>query len=331
MSETKTVAAPELRPLGALPKGLAWLALLGTLGLMFLGGLVTTRDAGMAVPDYPLSFGRLNPPGWWQLEEVALEHSHRLVAATVGIVIILLTAAIWRGTRERVVRSLALAALGLVIVQGLLGGLRVIFNSLDLAIVHGILAHGFFSLLLLLAIYVTWGNPRRDEAREIPAFVVWVFVASVFLQLIVAAVMRHLKAGMAIPDFPLAFGMLWPPIETFPVMIAYTHRLLGYTIAVALLLFTGWKWLFGKPGVERTYVTALFILVIFQIALGARVLLGGRQAMEVSTHLIVAAAILGLSVAWATRYCRIPAVAGAKTRLMKVRSTGQRPSVEGMA
>src|SRR5579862_7371341 len=118
------------------PYHFARLVVLATLCLIFLGGMVTTKRAGLAVPDWPLSFGSLNPHGWWMMTDaqgehlVRLEHVHRLFAELVGLLTIALAVGVWRTDERSWVKWLSLGAVLGVILQGVLGGLRVIKLSI---------------------------------------------------------------------------------------------------------------------------------------------------------------------------------------------------------
>jgi cytochrome c oxidase assembly protein subunit 15 len=134
-----------------------------TLLLIVAGGLVTTTGAGLAVPDWPTTFG-YNPfffPWSGMVGAVLIEHSHRLLGAVVGILTLALAAAAWVGRCDRPLRALAVAAVALVCVQGLLGGLRVVLRQDALAVVHGCLAQGFFVLTAVLATVTgpEWNRP----------------------------------------------------------------------------------------------------------------------------------------------------------------------------
>src|SRR5689334_101945 len=116
-----------------------------TFVLIVAGGNVTSKGAGMAVPDWPTSFGSFNPSGWTSnmhglIPGVRDEHFHRLLGATVGVLVIALT--VWVCVRDsrRPVRYLVLAALAMVCIQGVMGGKRVTENSLTLAVIHGCFA-----------------------------------------------------------------------------------------------------------------------------------------------------------------------------------------------
>ena len=213
---------------------LAILTAVATFPLIFMGGLVTSKHAGMSVPDWPNSYGYnmfLFPPRLW-VGGILYEHTHRLMASAVGFLSLLLASHAWRqeiftflrrlgldinAERSRVSRSvqyLCLAVLGGVIFQGVLGGLRVVLVKLDLAIVHACVAQAFFCLAALTSIVTSrwWmraeGTPQVDQTSVVLASVV---VVLVYLQLIAGAVMRHNDAGLAIPDLPLAYGHLIPP------------------------------------------------------------------------------------------------------------------------
>jgi len=168
-----------------------------TFGLLIAGGLVTSRNAGLAVPDWPLSFGSLNPPRWYAIENVRTEHGHRLVAGTVALATLLLGLVVWRRERRRWVRRLtAVAALG-VLVQALLGGLRVLELSIDLAMVHGVVAQLFFATVVTLAVVT---SPRWQRIASMPPPSPRAFHSAlaasllIFCQLVVAVRVRHLGA-----------------------------------------------------------------------------------------------------------------------------------------
>ncbi len=121
--------------------------------------------------------------------------------------------------------------------------------------------------------------------------------AAVYLQILIGAVMRHSGAGLAIPDFPLAFGRLVPPEFTFPIAIHYTHRL-GAVVVAALIVSTiaqavryGWC----HAGV-RLPAIGLGLLVITQITLGATVVLTEKAVLWNTLHVGVGALVLATSL-----------------------------------
>src|SRR3954471_1319583 len=133
---------------------IALLTAAATFPLIFMGGLVTSHGAGMSVPDWPNSYGYnmfLFPPRLW-VGGILYEHTHRLMGTVVGMLSIVLTIAAWRLEGRRWVRWVATGVLGAVIFQGVLGGLRVVWVNLDLAIVHACVAQAFFCLAVFVAI-----------------------------------------------------------------------------------------------------------------------------------------------------------------------------------
>lgn len=285
----------------------AWLCVAATLSLIFLGGMVTSKQAGLAVPDWPLSYGSLNPPGWWQIENVRLEHSHRLIGSLIGLLTITLAVWTWRVEPRAWVRWLSIAALGGVCIQGVMGGLRVTERSTALAVVHGCIAQIFLSLLVVIAVATAVREGVKTSgvgARALVRIRNTAFLATgvVFAQLILGAVMRHYKAGLAIPDFPLAFGRLIPPLGSFPVAIHFAHRMwaVAVVISVAWLLVTLRRL---APAERRLNRPALLmaVLVAVQIGLGASVIWLAKAPVPTTFHVLNGALILASAVALATR------------------------------
>ena len=134
--------------------------------LIFAGGLVTSTESGLSVPDWPTTFGQnmLLFPWSRMVGGVFYEHSHRLLGALVGVLTLALAAALWAcGGR---VRTLGLVAVAAVVVQGVVGGLRVVLQTDALAIVHGPLAQAFFALLVSLALVTSTRMTRPVVAVD---------------------------------------------------------------------------------------------------------------------------------------------------------------------
>src|SRR5258705_9183399 len=149
---------------------IALLTACATFPLIFMGGLVTSHGAGMSVPDWPNSYGYnmfLFPPRFW-VGGILYEHTHRLMATVVGFLSIVLAIYAWRVEKRQWVRNLALAVLGAVILQGVLGGLRVVLVKLHLAIVHACFAQAFFCLTPLMAMVTSrwWIDSMPMEAGK---------------------------------------------------------------------------------------------------------------------------------------------------------------------
>lgn len=221
----------------------AVLTALATLALLGVGGLVTSHGVGMAVPDWPNTYGYnmfLFPPSKW-VGGIFYEHSHRLVASGVGLLTTILAAWLWFAESRRWLRWLGVIAFFAVVLQGVLGGLRVVLFKDQIGIFHAALAQLFFALVCALAFFTSrwWlerGVPRRGDANEtaeparagISTPVRRLFLATtilIFLQLVLGATMRHQHAGLAIPDFPLAYGKIWPAMDATAVAAYNAGRL----------------------------------------------------------------------------------------------------------
>lgn len=274
----------------------------GVILLISAGALVTSKSAGLAVPDWPLSYGTLNPPRWWEIENVRAEHGHRLIAGTVALATVGL--AVWMQRREprRWVRRLAWLAVAAVLLQALLGGLTVLFFlPLAVSVGHAALAEIFLCLVVALALVTApaWRRPAPLSAvgagRVAP--LATLTTAAIFVQILIGALMRHLGAGLAIPDFPLAFGRLVPPEFDLFIGVHYLHRV-GAVAVVALVLATALRVARRAPvesGLRRPAM-AMSLLVAAQFALGATVVLTGRAVVPNTAHVATGATLLAASL-----------------------------------
>lgn len=318
-----------------------WAALLACLvvGLIAAGALVTSKGAGLSVPDWPLSYGTLNPPNWWRISTVRAEHGHRLYAGAVALLTVGLAIAVQRFEPRRWVRRLAWLAVAAVFTQALLGGLTVLlFLPPAISISHAALAELFLGLMVTLACVTgtAWIPPARGESLDPSSPTLeragargWATAttAAVFLQILLGAVMRHNGAGLAIPDFPLVFGGLLPPTWEFPVAIHFAHRAWGLVVAL-LVLWTAGRVLRRHGGDRSLALPALLLdlLVVVQIALGGLVVLTGRSVPVNTAHVATGATILALSLVLTLRLYRAePGEARGARR--QARATGQEVAV----
>src|SRR5438270_1069408 len=177
-----------------------------TLFLIFAGAMVTSTGSGLAVPDWPLSYGMVMPP---MIGGSFYEHGHRMIAATVGLLTVI--QAIWLQLREpkRFARILGWCSVGAVIAQGVLGGVTVLLllpHSVSIA--HAGLAEIFFCLNVSIAFFTStmFRSLRMREKGDAPIGLTSLLVVVTYVQILIGALMRHLGAGLAIPDFPTSFG-----------------------------------------------------------------------------------------------------------------------------
>lgn len=167
--------------------------------LLTLGGVVTSRDAGLVFPDWPLSNGSVNPEGWLADADKGSEHGHRILGALAGLLTVALAVLLQRREQRRFVRVLGWTAVAAVCVQGLLGGLRVTEASTELALVHGCLGQAFFCLLVALAYLSSRDGATRPETGPDTTAVAVCGAAAVLAlygQVVIGAQLRHVHGPL---------------------------------------------------------------------------------------------------------------------------------------
>lgn len=300
---------------------LAWFyrcTALGVLVLIFLGGMVTTEDAGLAVPDWPLSFGSLNPEGWWFIPKVRLEHGHRLVGALIGLMV--LTAMIWSFIRLEGSKLSwwSLAALLAVVAQGVMGGLRVTEVSTELAIFHGIFGQLVFCLVVVLGFTFSarWLSASSSAVPyQGPLALPLMLVGLIITQLVVAATLRHYNVGLAIPDFPLSNGRVVPEFTSWAVTINYTHRVLAFIIlgVAAGVAFQVHQRHVTDRFLRRAALAVVFFILV-QISLGIFTIWSAAAPVPTTLHVTNGALVLATSVVVAVRALALRSVAQVATQ-----------------
>lgn len=297
-----------------------------TLFLIVAGGMVTSTGSGLAVPDWPTTYGQnmfTYPPSKW-VGGIFYEHGHRLIASTVGFMTIILAVWIQRADDRRWLKRLGWLALVAVIAQGILGGLTVRYLlPAPISVFHGCLAQSFFCLVVSLAVFTSpWW---KGEVRPVEWSAGWpakrlcmLLTGVVFLQLILGAVMRHTESGLAVPDFPLAYDKVVPDLSASAVeqynhdrrwtwqyeqvtvdQIAFhlAHRAGAVLSTVVLLAVT--TTLIRRHGnlkaIRRPAVFAIVLLLV-QVGLGAWTVWSGKNPRITTAHVAVGASLLG--TAW---------------------------------
>ncbi|MEO8204707.1 MAG: COX15/CtaA family protein [Chthoniobacterales bacterium] len=295
------------------------IVLLATAALLLLGGLVTSKEAGMAVPDWPTSYGYnmfLFPISRW-VGGVFYEHVHRLVASTVGMLTVILTIWLLIVEPRRWVKILGGIATFAVIFQGVLGGIRVTLIKNEIGIFHGMLAQSFFLLIGILFVVTSasfiqgkWADFSFDRSLK-----KWALAATIviFLQLTIGATMRHEHAGLSIPDFPLAYGKWWPPMDAASIAQINQERLshsemptdalqIGLQMLHRLnaLLATALVGIFtvlafrpnAAPASIKRWALAWSFLICCQIGLGAWTIWSQKAADIATAHMGIGALLL---------------------------------------
>ena len=260
----------QLRPTGyhVWTHRLATLLVLIVFPLIWIGGLVTTYDAGMAVPDWPSTYGYnlfLYPVYDWIFGpwDLFVEHGHRLLASLAGLVTIALWVSAFRTDDRRWFRRLSLLALLMVVLQGVLGGLRVVLDERPLAMIHGCVGPGYFLLAISLWVFSSrWWHSNSDSGsnavqRTTSTSIIWsssIMIVVCLAQLVIGANLRHI----AVDALPSTYQNL-----------VVGHVLMAFVIMIGSLML-GCVCLhrsFRRFGIGR-YAAGLILCVLIQIALG---------------------------------------------------------------
>ena len=296
--------------------------------------MVTSKGVGLAVPDWPTTFGYnmfLFPVSKW-IGGVLFEHTHRLIASTVGFLTIILAIWLWRTEDRPAVKTLGLIAVAGVILQGILGGLRVTMLKDQIGIFHACLAQAFLGLIVLIAITTTnfWrslgvnltgltGQVSQPLLR-IKMMAIATTIA-IYGQLALGATMRHQHKDLAILDFPTANGA-WIPdtsatalakinawrdarafsdVDAFQIWLQMAHRFLAALIGIAVIAFCVRVWKDAHAIAALRRLSILWgVLSLLQFTLGAWTIWSDKAADVATSHVAVGAIMLSFGVsAWA--------------------------------
>ena len=273
-----------------------------TVLLIAAGGMVTSTDSGLSVPDWPNTYGwfMFTFPFEKMVGGILYEHGHRLIASTVGFLTILLAIWTWRVDSRRWVRRLAFVALAAVIVQGLLGGITVLLLlPAAVSIGHAGLAQLFFCMTVALALFTSRGwreRPAVPDDRRLRALALATTVL-VYTQILLGATVRHTEAGMAIPDFPLAYGRLVPPFWNAAIALHFAHRVGAIVIVAAVLLLVAHVRRMHRDSGQVAVPALLLLFAVFvQVTLGAYVVLSGLEPIINTAHVVNGSLVLASSL-----------------------------------
>ncbi len=305
----------------------AWFTCIATLLLICSGGMVTSKGVGLAVPDWPTTFGYnmfLFPVSKW-VGGILFEHTHRLMGSLVGFLTIILAVWLWLCEDRRWLRNLGVIALGGVILQGILGGLRVTMLKDEIGIFHACIAQAFLGLLVVIALATTnfWRSlsravvdPMKFAATRRLALAITI---AIYGQLALGAAMRHQHRDLAILDFPTANGA-WIPdtsenalakinawrdtralsdVTAFQIWLQMAHRYLAVLIAIGVIMF--FLQLRRLRNSSRapmlSGLSILWIVLLFcQLALGAWTIWSNKAADVATAHVAVGAIMLSFGV-----------------------------------
>jgi heme a synthase len=302
-----------------------WFICVAALSLICSGGMVTSKNVGLAVPDWPTTFGYnmfLFPVSKW-VGGILFEHTHRLIASAVGFVTIILAIWLWRSESRRWVRNLGVIALAGVILQGVLGGLRVTMLKDEIGIFHACVAQAFLALLVVIALVTTsfWRSLEKIDSSPkkfapIRSLAIAITV-TIYVQLALGATMRHQHRDLAILDFPTANGA-WIPdtnatalakinvwrdarglsdVDVFQIWLQMTHRFVALLIAIAVIAFCSrvWRAAHQIPALKRLSMWWIAFLFV-QLTLGAWTIWSNKAADVATAHVAVGAVMLSFGV-----------------------------------
>ena len=293
--------------------------------LICIGGLVTSNGAGMSVPDWPNTYGYNMFFFPWQswVGGIFYEHSHRLVASGVGVLVTVL--AVWLCFQERIwLRWMGIVVPIFVLLEGTLGGLRVVLSEDQLGIFHGCLAQLLFISVSLIGLFTSRWWMERATGFTPPKWTGRVLAISglIFCQLMLGATMRHQHAGLSISDFPLAYGQAWPktdpasvaaynrvrlsqidpssgqsvpPTSALLINMQMAHRVGAVLATAAILAAAAAMWLTADTASILRFWSAAWVgLVFVQFLLGACTIWTNKAADIATTHVAVGAMTLVL-------------------------------------
>jgi protoheme IX farnesyltransferase len=258
-----------------------------TFVLIAVGGLVRATDSGLGCPDWPRCFGKLTPPpnlhAW-------IEHSHRLVAAAVIVLVGLTAIAAWRSRRPRTVRWAAIAAVAMVLAQAVLGAI-VVWARLEAESVtlHLATALALVALLEFIAFRSRWpAAPRSGRSRRFVRLAM-VGAGLTYAQMLVGSTVTGHDAGLAYP-----VNVLVPDLELSAAQLQLAHRVLAMVVGITVIAI----WL-GARRTQRMHPTITRLagyasgLVVVQIALGLANVANRLSALTVVPHLAVGSLLWG--------------------------------------
>jgi cytochrome c oxidase assembly protein subunit 15 len=307
------------------------IALIGSVATFFLivvGGLVTSKGAGMSVPDWPTTYGYnmfLFPYSKW-VGGIFWEHSHRLLASGIGLITLVLAAVTFWKERRGWVKGLAVLAVLAVTSQGVLGGLRVTLYKDQIGIFHAALAQSFFGLLLVITAVTgkgflsgSWFGDRAAASLR------WIVVTGMLLtyfQLGVAATIRHQHAPLAIRDFPTAYGTLLPdtsgsalaringdrahdliaPVSSLQIYLQLAHRA-GAVLLLLVVIITAVRAVSITPlGHWMRSWSLLWVgAILLQILLGGITIWTNKAADVATSHMALGALLTSFSILFTFR------------------------------
>lgn len=282
-----------------------------TVVLLAWGAVVTSIEAGLAVPDWPTSFDSMDPinptPGWYKIPAVLAEHGHRVMGMIVGALTLILALWTFVADPRTWMKKTGILALLLVIVQGVLGGLRVVWISIDMAVIHACTAQLFFALLAAMALFTSTSwlyadnvLPDNDASAKMRRMTLWT-ACILYGQIILGAILRHpgggsdgMLAGIHMLGAGVVFAFVFMTIKAAKkadpektMITKMTHGLSGILTLQIILGFVAYIVILQEGDAER----------------------GVLQVILNTSHMVVGALFFASTVVLALVAGRKPAVA----------------------
>ena len=289
------------------------LVVASTVLLILAGSFVTSTGSGLSVPDWPTTYGwnMFAFPPSKMVGGIFYEHGHRLIASTVGFMTIVLAAWIWMTDSRRWLKWFGVGALGAVVAQGLLGGLTVLFLLPPaVSTAHAGLAEIFFCMTVAIAVFTSpswiegYAGVGADDVRLRQLTTTTLVV--IYTQILIGATMRHVGAGLAIPDFPWMFGHIVPDHWSPAIAIHFAHRLGALVATLSILATSTYIWMKHADRAELARPATLIIFLVgVQLMLGAFTVLSRRDVWINSLHVVCGALVLTTALVIALRSWRV--------------------------
>lgn len=272
---------------------------LSTILLMAWGAFVTSINAGLAVPDWPSSFNSYDPfnpwPEWWKLTPVLAEHGHRLLGMLTGTLTLILAVWTWIAEPRKWLKKLAIFAVVLVSIQGVLGGLRVVWLSLDLAVVHACMAQLFLGLIVAMALFTS--NAWPEENIEIPdsqnASAPWrislVTLGILYVQIILGALLRH--PGTGIDPVLVVLHICGALFVT--IAIAYLFRCVSKNFRATRVLYPAVRFFAMLVGVQILLGVTAYVVTLDDAGMLEP---SNLQVVVNTSHMVIGALLMAASV-----------------------------------
>ena len=338
----------------------AWFICVAALFLICSGGMVTSKNVGLAVPDWPTTFGYnmiLFPVSKW-VGGILFEHTHRLIASAVGFLTIILAVWVWSSENRRWVRNLGLIALAGVILQGILGGLRVTMLKDEIGVFHACIAQAFLAVLVVIALVTTnfWRSLEEIDINQkkfmpIRRLAIATTLA-IYVQLALGATMRHQHRDLSILDFPTSNGV-WIPdtsatalakinawrdargfsdVDAFQIWLQTIHRFVALLIGIGVIAFCSRVWRDARQVSALKKLSMWWVaFLLVQLTLGAWTIWSNKAADIATAHVAVGAIMLSFGVSISAICWRVSKENVGRARQSQSRSDPGAPHSEPVA